>query len=127
MARLVVYGSSVPCPDMARFAWWLEHHEVPGMVALDVHHDGQAMATLLRLVGSASVPTLVIAPEDGYDPIEPPAPLAGRVRAADRGTVLSEPNPGQIREFLDRHGIAVQERPSEPSGLGRLLGRFFGS
>lgn len=129
MARLVVYGSSAPCPDMASFGWWLRRHHVEGLVMLDVHRDQAAMSTLLDLVGSASVPTLVIASDDGSEPIEEPAPLrGGRVRALDRGTVLSEPNPGQIAEFLDRHGIDVTQRREDGagSGLGRLIGRLIG-
>jgi len=116
MARLVVYGSSVPCPDMARFQWWLQRFQVPGMVMLDIHHDEEAYDKVVAWTGHASVPTLVIAPDDGFDPIEPPEPITAgkRVRAFDRGTVLTEPNPGQIADFIQRHGIPVQEVGKEP-------------
>lgn len=117
MARLVVYGSSIPCPDMARLGWWLERHAVDGMVMLDIHRDAEAYQKVKRWAGHASVPTLVIAPDGGLDPIEPPAPLDGRrVRGLDRGTVLTEPDPAQITEFLRRNGITVEERgPVAPS------------
>jgi hypothetical protein len=53
-----------------------------------------------------SVPTLVIAPDDGLDPIEEPKSLRGRSpRTVDRGVMLTEPNPGQITPFLERNGI----------------------
>ncbi len=53
------------------------------------------------------MPTLVIAADDGIDPIEAPDPLPGGrgPRGIDRGTMLTEPNPGQIEQFLERHGI----------------------
>lgn len=112
MARLVVYGSSIPCPDMARFQWWLAQHEVEGgLVAIDIHHDEDAYRRVIGWTGHASVPTLVIAEDDGLEPLAPPEPLAGRrARAFDRGTVLTEPNPGQIEPFLARHGIVVRPR-----------------
>ena len=111
MARVVVYGSSVPCPDMSRFGWWLDRHEVDAMVMRDIHQDREAMEIVLGLTGgNASVPTLVIAPDDGWLPIRPPAPLKGRLRGVDRGTVLTEPNPGQIADFLRANDIEVWER-----------------
>ncbi|GMU39852.1 MAG: hypothetical protein AMXMBFR23_07180 [Chloroflexota bacterium] len=111
MARVVVYGSSIPCPDMARFTWWLDRHEVDAMVMRDIHRDPEAMEIVLGLTGgNASVPTLVIAPDNGWLPIQAPAPLGGRLRAVDRGTVLTEPNPGQIAGFLRANGIEVRER-----------------
>jgi len=111
MARLVVYGSSVPCPDMARFQWWLQRHEVDAIEFVDIHRQEWAYDRVVAWTGHASVPTLVIAADDGLDPIEDPLPLDGqRARAFDRGTMLTEPNPGQIVEFLQRHGIEVTER-----------------
>ncbi len=111
MARLIVYGSSIPCPDMSRFGWWLDRHEVDEMVMRDIHQDREAMEIVLGLTGgNASVPTLVIAADDGWLPIRPPAPLRGRLRGFDRGTVLTEPNPGQIVDFLRANDIEVRER-----------------
>jgi glutaredoxin len=115
MSRLVVYGSSVPCPDMARFSWWLDRHEVSDMVMLDIHRDPEAYDKVIAWTGHASVPTLVIADDDGFEPVVAPTPLGGRsARAFDRGTVLTEPNPGQIVDFLVRNGIPVVEKGKEP-------------
>ena len=69
-----------------------------------------------------SVPTLVIAPDDGVEPIEEPAPLPSRSpRGVDRGTLLTEPNPGQVEAFLERWGIAyaTAEQEREPAGEDR--------
>ena len=112
MPRLIVYGSSVPCPDMARFAWWLERHDVPDLVYVDIHQERWAYERVVEWTGHASVPTLVIAEDDSLDPISEPIPLTQvqRVRAFDRGTMLTEPNPQQIAGFLERNGVAVTER-----------------
>lgn len=116
MARLVVYGSSVPCPDMARFAWWLQRHDVPSLAYVDIHRERWAYDRVVEWTGHASVPTLVIAADDGLDPITEPTVLApGRsARAFDRGTMLTEPNPPQIADFLRRNGIEVTEREPSP-------------
>lgn len=120
MARLLVYGSSIPCPDMARFHWWLRHHEVSAIAFVDIHREEWAYERVLQWTGHASVPTLVIAEDEGVEPVAPPTPLAPgqRVRGFDRGTMLTEPNPGQIEEFLTRNGIAVTPRET-PADQGR--------
>ena len=63
---------------------------------------------MLAWTGHESVPTVVIAADDSVEPIAEPAPLPERrgPRAVDRGTMLTEPNPGQVGPFLGRHGIA---------------------
>ncbi len=138
MARLVVYGRSSFCPDMYRWKKWVEQHPLE-YVEFDIDGDGEAYEKVISWTGHESVPTLVIAPDDGVDPIEEPQPLGGRSpRAVDRGTMLTEPNLGQVAPFLQRHGIAFggeggsdgaqseagAERASAkpPSGWRRLLG-----
>lgn len=113
MARLVVYGSSIPCPDMARFQWWLQQFEVPSIQFIDIHREEWAYDRVVAWTGHASVPTLVIADDDGDEPVTPPAPIGPgeRIRGNDRGTMLTEPNPGQIEGFLRRNGVEVNARP----------------
>jgi len=107
VARLVVYGRSSFCPDMLRWRRWVSEHPLE-FVEFDIDTDREAYTKVKAWTGHESVPTLVIAPEDGFDPIEPPARLpAGRSpRAFDRGTMLTEPNPAQVAAFLERNGIA---------------------
>ena len=129
MARLVVYGRSSFCPDMMRWDHWLKRNPVEH-VAFDIDTDRDALAKVVAWTGHQSVPTLVIAPDDGFDPIDEPSELpAGRgPRAVDRGTMLTEPNPGQVEAFLDRHGIPyggdVDGDASEEGG--GLLSKLFG-
>ena len=107
MARLVVYARSSFCPDVARWRRWVSDHPLQ-YTELDIDRDSEAYEKVLAWTGHESVPTLVIAPDDGLDPIEQPSPLPGGrgPRAVDRGTMLTEPNVGQIGPFLDRHGIS---------------------
>ena len=112
MSHLVVYLRSSLCPDVARWRRWVADHPLEH-VELDIDGDREAYAKVLAWTGHESVPTLVIAPDDGLDPIEKPGPLPDGCgpRAIDRGTMLSEPNSAQIGPFLERHGI-----PYEGSG-----------
>ncbi len=106
MARLVVYLRSSFCPDVARWRRWVSDHPLQ-YTEIDIDRDDEGYEKVLAWTGHESAPTLVIAPDDGLDPIDEPAPLPGGrgPRAVDRGTMLTEPNPGQIGPFLDRHGI----------------------
>lgn len=116
MPRLVVYGRSTPCPDMYRWQRWLSKHAVE-FVEFDINHDAEAFRKVVEWTGHQSVPTLVIAPDDGVDPVTPPAPLPpGRgPRAIDRGTMLTEPGNGQVEGFLERNGIPFTTLEPEPS------------
>lgn len=105
MARLVVYGRSSFCPDMYRWRKWVDQHSLD-YIEFDIDTDETAYRKVVDWTGHESVPTLVIAPDGGVDPIEEPRPLSGRgPRAIDRGTMLTEPNLGQIGPFLQRHKI----------------------
>jgi len=105
MPRLIVYGRSTPCPDMLRWERWVRQHPL-AYVELDIDADADARAFVVRWTGHESVPTLVIAPDDGHEPMDEPAPLAGRrARGADRGSMLTEPSDGQVEAFLTRAGI----------------------
>ena len=125
MARLAVYVRSKFCPDVARWRRWLQTHSLD-FVELDIDTDGEAYARVLDWTGFESVPTLVIAPDDGIEPIDQPSPLRGHSpRALDRGTMLTEPNPGQIEPFLERNGIPFERLDGdEAAGDRRPLGRL---
>jgi len=96
---------------MMRWEQWLKRYAVEHE-SFDIDTDREALAKVVSWTGHMSVPTLVIAPDDGFDPIEEPSPLPeGRgPRAVDRGTMLTEPNPGQVEEFLERNGITYSAR-----------------
>ena len=91
---------------MFRWNAWVKQHPVE-YVEFDIAGDREAFANVLSWTGHASVPTLVIAEDDSFEPVHPPKSLPDKrsPRGADRGTMLSEPNPGQIAAFLRRHHI----------------------
>ncbi len=104
MSRLVVYGRSSFCPDMMRFEQWVRAHPI-AFVSFDIDADQDARDFVVHYTGHVSVPTLVIAPEEHFGPIEEPAKLARGPRGIDRGSMLTEPANGQVEEFLRRNGI----------------------
>ena len=94
MSRLVVYVRSSFCPDVARWRRWVSANPID-YVEFDIDRDPEAYRRVLDWTGHESVPTLVIAADDGIVPIEEPEPLpAGSgPRAIDRGTMLTEATP----------------------------------
>ena len=106
MTRLVVYVRSSFCPDVAHWRRWVDENSIE-YVEFDIDRDEEAHHRVLAWTGHESVPTLVIAPDDDIAPFEEPSPLPSGhgPRAVDRGTMLTEPNTGQIAPVLDRHGI----------------------
>lgn len=91
---------------MFRWHRWVTEHTID-FVEFDIDSDDEAYRKVIAWTGHESVPTLVIASDDGIEPVEPPTALpAGRSpRGFDRGTMLTEPNPGQVAAFLERNGI----------------------
>ena len=109
MTRLVVYGRSGFCPDMMRWDRWVHAHPL-SYVLFDIDFDDDALRFVVGHTGHRSVPTLVIAPDDGFDPHEAPAPLAGRgPRDVDRGSMLTEPSAPTLEAFLRRNGVAFHD------------------
>lgn len=103
--RLVVYMTPW-CPDCrdvqgALRAWGVS------FVTVNIREDRSAAARVRGWTGFESVPTLVIADEEGNEPFEPPAPLPpGRGPAGvDRGSLLTEPKRDQLRAWLVKNGL----------------------
>ena len=112
---------------MHRWHLWLDQNEVE-FVWFDIDSDREALRKVIEWTGHESVPTLVIADDDdGIDPAMAPRPLPrGRgPRGVDRGSMLTEPNPGQVEKFLQRNGIPFGPREADASGPS-LWSRLFG-
>lgn len=103
-----MYTRNMACPDQALARQCLKEWGI-APIEINVSHDPDAAQILLELVGSLSVPTIVIADEHD-EPIEPPRPIGPdrMIRNIDRGSVISEPNRNGLRTFLVKHGL----RPS---------------
>ena len=108
MPRLLIYTRNMACPDQA-LAWQCLKEWGIASIEINVSRDPAAAQILRELVGSLSVPTIVIADEHD-EPIEPPKPIGvDRItRNVDRGSIISEPNRGGLSAFLVKHGL----RPS---------------
>ena len=105
MSRLLMYTRQTTCPDQALARHCLQEFNLTP-IEINISQQADAAQTLLELVGSLSVPTLVIA-DDNDQPIGPPLPIApGRsVRNVDRGSIISEPTRDGLRAFLVKHGL----------------------
>jgi glutaredoxin len=83
-------------------------------IELNISIDRDAAQTLLKWVGSLSVPTLVVT-DDHDQPIGLPRPLAPgqHTRNTDRGSIISEPTCESLESFLQKHGfINAYDQPS---------------
>lgn len=103
--QLVVYMTSW-CPDCRRAQEALAEWGVAARL-IDIRCEPEAALRVQKLTGFESVPTFVVAADDGFTPVAPPAPLpAGQgPRGIDRGTVITEPSRAQLREWLTKHGF----------------------
>ena len=103
-----MYTRNMTCPDQILARQCLQEWGIEP-IEINVSTDPDAAQILLELVGSLSVPTIVIADENN-EPIEPPGPIGANrsTRNVDRGAIISEPNRPGLRDFLAKHGL----RPS---------------
>jgi glutaredoxin len=107
MAReLVMYTRSFGCAYVSLARYVLDERGL-AYREVNIDRDEAAKGRLLDWVGFLSVPTLLIA-ENGTDlPCAEPLPLPPGVspRGVDRGTIITEPTPDQLRAWLDKAGF----------------------
>jgi glutaredoxin len=106
MTREVVVYMSPWCSSSKDAERALTEWNVPATF-VNIKEDHAAAARVRAWTGFESVPTILIAEEGRIEPFEPPAALpAGKSpRGFDRGSLITEPNRAQFREWLARHGI----------------------
>lgn len=77
---------------------------------INIKEDRAAAARVKGWVGFESVPTVIIAEGDSSEPFEPPAPLTkgASPRGIDRGSMITEANHTQLREWLVKHGVLAE-------------------
>ena len=98
MSRLVVYGRSGFCPDMMRWSQWVKAHPI-AFHEFDIDADEDARDFVVHFTGHLSVPTLVIAPQEHFGPIEAPAKQRANARQPSRrhtNAALRGPFVGQV-------------------------------
>ncbi|MBM4409817.1 MAG: glutaredoxin family protein [Chloroflexi bacterium] len=111
MPRLVVYGRSTPYPDMDRWHQWLAKHEVE-FVEFDINDDPEAFRKVVEWAGHQSVPTLVIAADDGVDPVTPPAALPLGRGPAPSTAARCSPSLASGRSKASSSGTGFRSAPS---------------
>lgn len=111
--RLIMFSRSYGCPFVSTakqvlHAYGVEYEEI----YID-HHD-DARQKVRDWTGFDSVPTLIIAHENEYEPLEEPEFLArgASPRGIDRGYMLTEPSGPQLKHWLQKHHMI---RPLEES------------
>jgi glutaredoxin len=101
-----MYSRTSGCPFVTLAKRVLaDHAQAYEEIFIDANDD--ARARVLRWTGFLSVPTLVLAADDGVLPPEEPAPLpeGSSPRGIDRGWMITEPNSDELEAWLLRHGL----------------------
>lgn len=77
---------------------------------VNIKQDHDAAKRLKEWTGFESVPTVLIAEGDSIEPYEPPARLMPGTspRGLDRGSLITEANRIQLREWLVKHGMLAE-------------------
>lgn len=104
--ELVMYSRSTGCPSVRVAKRVLDEHKVPYREVF-IDKVEQANKRVKVWTGFASVPTLVVSREGEDVPILEPAALAKdeSPRGKNRGSMISEPNGEQLREWLREQGF----------------------
>jgi glutaredoxin len=106
MSKQVVVYMSPWCYNSKDTQQAFSEWQVPARF-INIKDDRAAAARVKGWVGFESVPTVLIAEGEGVEPFEPPAPLAqgASPRGVDRGSMITEANRTQLREWLVKHGM----------------------
>jgi glutaredoxin len=83
-----------------------------------IDQDMAARARVLDWTGFLSVPTLVIAHDEGDLPYEVPPPLPKGVspRGINRGAMITEPGESQLLDWLRQHGLLPDPSGADVTG-----------
>jgi glutaredoxin len=108
--ELIMYSRTSPCPFVTLARRILADYEIAYREIL-IDQDLQARQRVLDWTGFLAVPTLVAARPGESLPYEEPAPLpAGdSPRGINRGSMITEPNSGQLTGWLRQHAFLQPE------------------
>lgn len=109
--ELLIYGRSTFCPDLVKIKRYLFQQQVPYR-QVNVDENREAAHILEQLIGTRTVPTLVIATPGSYYPFAPPAPLPPGTppRNFDRETLVQEPQEALLAAWIERHQLVTPAR-----------------
>ncbi len=101
-----MYSRTRSCPYTRIAKRTLERQGVPYR-EIYIDQDEEALHRVEEWTGFQSVPTLVVARPGEVLPYAPPEPLpkGASPKGVDRGTMITEPLAGQLRDWLRKHGF----------------------
>ena len=104
--ELVMYSRTRSCPYTRIAKRVLERYNVPYR-EIYIDQDDEALRRVEAWTGFQSVPTLLVARAGEDVPYEPPHPLepGASPKGVDRGSMITEPLAGQLRDWLHKHGF----------------------
>jgi glutaredoxin len=115
--QLVMYSRTTGCPYITVAKrmlddYTLDYHEIY------IDKDMEARKRVQNWTGFLSVPTLVVAQPGAVLPYEDPLPIApgSSPRGINRGSMITEANVEQLREWLIQHGFIEIEDDNERAG-----------
>ncbi len=104
--EVVMYSRMHSCPYTRIAKRTLERQGVPYREVY-IDQDDEARRRLEEWTGFLSVPTLIVARAGEDVPHQPPAPLppGASPKGVDRGSMITEPLAGQLKEWLRKNGF----------------------
>ena len=104
--QLVMYSRTTGCPYISVAKRVLDDHAL-GYHEIYIDKDTDARKRVLSWTGFLSVPTLVVSNPGEVLPYEEPHPIApgSSPRGINRGSMITEGNVDQLRQWLTQHGF----------------------
>lgn len=107
--ELVMYSRTLSCPFITLAKRVLNDYLV-SYREIYIDKDEAARQRVLTWTGFLSVPTLIIADQGNDLPYEKPSPLSpgASPRGINRGSMITEPNIQELKDWLTQHGLIVE-------------------
>ncbi len=104
--QLVMYSRTTGCPYISVAKRMLDDYAL-GYHEIFIDKDMEARKRVQTWTGFLSVPTLVASKPGDVLPYEDPLPLApgSSPRGINRGSMITEANVEQLRQWLTQHGF----------------------
>lgn len=105
---LVMYSRTTSCPFVTLAKRVLDGGGI-AYQEIFIDRDPEAKQRVVDWTGFLSVPTIIVS-EDGLMPFEEPVFLAkgSSPRGIDRGSMITEPNMVQLKDWLTKHGFMAK-------------------
>lgn len=115
--QLVMYSRTTGCPYISVARRVLDDYAL-GYHEIYIDKDMEARKRVQNWTGFLSVPTLVVAQPGTVLPYEDPLPIApgSSPRGINRGSMITEANVEQLREWLIQQGFIEMDDEDKRAG-----------